>query len=355
MQCLRIISVIALFFSFPLWSLQKVVLLPIINIENDANFAYLEASISDSLGTRLREKLAFDELPEEKWALVAGEHFVLRKDLYTQTAAMNLGIFSKQDIVIAGGYKPIIAKGKAQGKSKIHVNVFLLEVKSKKVITNLDFDLPADSELFTAIGQVADKMEVEARKIIPSKEDAARMGASSATPFFNDFSVGIGAGGSYYVNGYAKYFTPQLPLLNVSLEARLPRIMASLKGFADFIFMSHVLKDGNDTVLQSLGTTTTTTNYILSLGLGYEFLLGTKFILEPFIAAGYVLQSTKVTGSGIDASLFNNFPCARVGVSAIYRINTMLDASFALELPVYMESGFLTLAPLVRAGVIYKL
>ncbi|HRP69681.1 MAG TPA: hypothetical protein PLY93_09135 [Turneriella sp.] len=234
MRGLKASLAVALFSLLPLWSLQKVVLLPIINIENDANFAYLEASISGSLRMRLREKLAFDELPEEKWALVAGQHFVLRKDLYTETAAMNLGVFSKQDIVIAGGYKPIIAKGKAQGKSKIHVNVFLLDVKSKKVVINLDFDLPADSELFTAMGQVAEKMEVEASKIILNKEDAARIGGSSTTPFFSDLSVGIGAGGSYYVNGYAKYITPQLPLLNVFLEARLPRMMASLKGCNQF-------------------------------------------------------------------------------------------------------------------------
>jgi hypothetical protein len=173
-------------FSPAFAALKKVIILPIINIDKDANFAYLEGSITDSLKERLREKFAFDELPEEKWALVAEQNYILKDDFHTRTAAMNLGILANQDIVINGGFKPVnkkIAGGKI--KSSIHATAHLLDVKKKKTIATIELDLPADSELFTAVGQVADRMEAETRKVIPSKEDAARSGLRPKVPRFS--------------------------------------------------------------------------------------------------------------------------------------------------------------------------
>lgn len=211
-------------FSPAFAALKKVIILPIVNIDKDANFAYLEGSITDSLKERLREKFAFDELPEEKWALVAEQNYILKDDFHTRTAAMNLGILANQDIVINGGFKPVnkkIAGGKI--KSSIHATAHLLDVKKKKTIATIELDLPADSELFTAVGQVADRMEAETRKVIPSKEDAARSGLTAeSAPFFSDFSLGLKGGGGVYVSGYAKYFSAQLPALGPCCMQQCP-------------------------------------------------------------------------------------------------------------------------------------
>lgn len=342
--------------SAPLTALQKVIILPIINIDKDANFAYLEGSITDSLKERLREKLAFDELPEEKWALVADQNFILRDDFHTRTAAMNLGILANQDIVISGGFKPVnkkLAGGKI--KTSIHATAHLLDVKKKKTIATIELDLPADSELFTAIGQVADRMEAEARKVIPSKEDAARTGLKSeGAPFFSDWSLGLRAGGGAYFSGYGKYFTAQLPALSAVARTRLARLLNSLTGEFGFMFLNHKLKEGSDSALQSLGASSTTTNYMLSLSLGYQLALSPKMYLEPQIGGGYVFQSTSVTGNGINSTLSNGFPFAKAGLTAGYRINTIIDVSLSLEAMGYIESGVITYVPLALAGIHYK-
>ncbi|MBN8219480.1 MAG: hypothetical protein J0L53_01070 [Spirochaetes bacterium] len=355
---MRLFAAVAVFVLSlgPAMALQKVMILPIVNIDKDANFAYLEGSITDSLKERLREKLAFDELPEEKWNLIAEQNFILRDDFHTRTAAMNLGILTNQDIVISGGFKPVNAKlGGGRIKTSIHATAYLLDIKKKKIIATVSVDLPADSELFTSINQVADRMEAEARKVIPSKEDAARSGLQSAgEPFFSDWSIGLNAGAGLYVSGYAKYFTPQLPALGATMRARMPRFARNLVVAGGFNFLNHKLKEGGDSALQSLGASSLTTNYMFSMALGYQLGLGTKFYLEPQLGGGYVLQSTAVTGNGINSTLSNGFPLARAGATAYYRLNPIVDVSLGAESLMYIEQGTMTFVPLVLAGLHYK-
>lgn len=344
------------FFLTPVMALQKVMILPIVNIDKDANFGYLEDSITDSLKGRLREKLAFDELPEDKWNLIAEQNFILREDFHTRTAAMNLGILTNQDIVISGGFKPVnkkLAGGKI--KTSIHATAYLLDIKNKKIIATVSVDLPADSELFTSVNQVADRMEAEARKVIPSKDAAARSGLQAANePFFSDWSIGLNAGAGLYMSGYAKYFTAQLPALGATVRARMPRFARNLVFVAGFNFLNHKLKEGGDSALQSLGASALTTNYMLSLGIGYRFDLGAKFYIEPQIGGGYVLQSTSVTGNGINSTLSNGFPFACAGAMAYYRVNPIIDVSLGAESLMYIEQGTTTFVPLVLAGLHYK-
>ena len=132
----RLFACLFLLSIAPIVALQKIMILPVINADKDPNFAYLEASITDSLRQRLGEKLAFDELAEDKWTSVAEQNFILRDDLHTRTAAMNLGILANQDIVISGGFLPVQKKS-GNGKTSIQTTVYLLDVKKKKIIATV--------------------------------------------------------------------------------------------------------------------------------------------------------------------------------------------------------------------------
>lgn len=356
MRILISVCLFAAVFSPISAALKKVIILPIVNIEKDPNFAYLEGSITDSLKERLREKFAFDELPEDKWAVVADQNFILRDDFHTRTAAMNLGILANQDIVINGGFRPVnkkLAGGKI--KSSIHATAHLLDVKKKKTIATVELDLPADSELFTAVGQVADRIEEETRKVIPSKEDAARSGLKAdSEPLFADVSAGLRAGGGMYVSGYSKYFSAQLPAVGAVMHARVPKLMQQFTAEMGLVFLSHKLKDGNDSALQSLGVSSTTANYMFSLSFGYQVNLNPKFYLEPQVGGGYVMQSTTVTGNGINSNLSNGFPMGRAALVTGYRINALIDAALSAEFLAQIEQGTMTFAPLLLGGIHYK-
>lgn len=335
--------------------LKKVIIMPIINVEKDPNFAYLEGSITDSLKERLREKFAFEEMPEAQWSKVAEQNFILRDDFHTRTAAMNLGILSNQDIVIHGGFRPVNKKVGVGIKTSILATAYILDVKKKRVVATIEVTLPADSELFTAVGQVADRMEGETKKIIPSKEEAARSNFKVAgAPFFADPSVGLNAGGGYYIAGYAKYFTAQLPVLGATFRMRMPRFSDRLQIQSDFLFMNHKLKEGNDSALQSLGVSSSTANYMLTVSAGYQIPIKQKFYVEPQLGLGYVFQSTTVTGSGINSTLGNGFPMVRGAAAVGYHINAFLDTVFTLQVTSYYESSTLTLLPLGLLGIHYK-
>ncbi|HNA78568.1 MAG TPA: hypothetical protein PKY99_03915, partial [Turneriella sp.] len=97
-----------------------------------------------------------------------------------------------------------------------------------------------------------------------------------------------------------------------------------------------------------------TSNYMASLSFGYRIGLTTKLYLEPQVGGGYVMQTTTVTGSGINSTLTNGFPFARGGIVTGYRINQNIDASLSLESLAYIEQGVMTYVPLALAGFHYK-
>lgn len=117
------------------------------------------------------------------------------------------------------------------------------------------------------------------------------------------------------------------------------------------MFLNHKLKNGGNS---ALGTSSLTTNYMFSLSLGYQIALSPKIYLEPLLGGGYVLQSTAVTGSGINSTLSNGFPFARGGIQGFYRVNTIIDVSLTVESLAYIEQGTMTFVPLGHAGVHYK-
>ena len=94
---------------------------------------------------------------------------------------------------------------------------------------------------------------------------------------------------------------------------RFGRLTAEL----GFTFMGHKFKEGNDAALQQLGVSSTTANYMASASLGYRIGLSARWFIEPMLGGGYVMQSTTVTGSGINSTLNNGFPFGRAGLVGI--------------------------------------
>lgn len=85
--------------------LKKVLVLDFVNIEQKPDFKYLEDSITDAVKNELARLFAFKETPRYVWEDVARANYLYRNDWNTKSVAMNLGLLSKQDVVIAGGYR----------------------------------------------------------------------------------------------------------------------------------------------------------------------------------------------------------------------------------------------------------
>lgn len=165
--------------------LKKVLVLDFKNILKKTDFNYLESSITDAVRGKLKEKFAFQEIERDKWLESANEIFVIEEDLYTYSAAMNVGIAAKQDVVIFGGY---VVENKKGGAQELRARVRILDLGKKKQIADFEIKNPVDATIFDAVEKIADRIVKEAAAVLPSKDDAAAGRFKEETPSFNQLS-----------------------------------------------------------------------------------------------------------------------------------------------------------------------
>jgi hypothetical protein len=147
-------------------TLKRVLILDVVNYEKDPNFDYLQASITEALSNKLKEKFVFRGTEREEWqsAARAGD-LVFLDESYTRTFAMLLGIKMRQDISIGGGFRKVIH----QGKPAIRATLFLLDVRNRQVVATIEKTMPPSGELFSAVDALAEDLAKAAEKVLPGK------------------------------------------------------------------------------------------------------------------------------------------------------------------------------------------
>jgi len=321
-------------------ALKSVMTLDFINIEKKENYQYLESSLTESVREKLKQNFAFKDITSDIYQPIADQNYIYRKDFYTETAATNLGLLAKGDIVIAGGFRIVETKK----NTEVRISVLLIDTAKKKNIAEFTEKAPADASLFETVDKIATRITKEAAAVLPSKDDFQRKGyaTSERRPWFGDFSLSLHAGGTLYFKGLAQYFKPEQPAINLNMTVFMPVIWHRFFLQGDFTLLRHSLKEGNDTVVQSLQLSGVTTNYMLMGYLGVSFPISGRISLLPKIGGGYIMQTTQVTGSS--AGNFNNgFVAFGGGADLLFSINKNLDASL----------GLVSLAELERSAFTY--
>lgn len=308
-------------------TLKSVMTLDFINIEKKENFQYLEASLTDAVREKLKQNFAFKDITPDIYQPVADQNYIYRKDFYTETAATNLGLLAKGDIVIAGGFRIV----ETRKNTEIRISVLLIDTAKKKNIAEFTEKAPADASIFETVEKIATRITKEAATVLPSKEDFQRKGysTSESRPWFGEFAVGLRAGGTIYYEGLARYFKPEQPAINMNLTLFLPIIWHRFFVQGDLTIMRHYLKEGNDAIVQTLQLSGTTSNYILINYFGVLISAGKYFAILPKIGAGYVMQTTQVTGSA-QGNFNNGFIAFGAGADLLFSINKNLDLSLGL-------------------------
>lgn len=167
-------------------SLKRVILLDFKNVLKKRQFNYLEPSITNAIREKLRKRFAFKELEKEQWQEAARDNFISEDDLYTYSAAMNLGLLLRQDIVVFGGY--VIEDKKQSEFPEIKTRVRILDLAKRKEITDFETKNKVDSTLFTAINAIADRIVTEAAPILPNASEWSRGTITEDIPSFNQLS-----------------------------------------------------------------------------------------------------------------------------------------------------------------------
>jgi len=358
-------TVVALFLFFigmPVFGakMKKVLLVDIINKEKNANFGYLEASITDAIRNKLKETFVFRETKKEKWSAVAKDNFLFKEEWDQKSVSMNLGLLTKQDILISGSFVVKSAKKKRKrkkGADEIFTLVRIFDISKKKIIADFTIKGYADGRIWDSVNEIADRIVKEASKVLPNKKDWAKKGIVEeveSTPWFSDFSIGFGIGGGLYFGGWSDYLQVEQPTLGASIKTHLPIITENFNFQIDFLLTRHSLKDSGNSSIQELDLALSTSNYFISGFLGYTFHLSNAFLLLPKIGGGYLLQNSTISGE-YNSTVTNGIPFGAATIDILYGINKNIYLNLSNRFYVEFESSIITYHPNIMLGVELKL
>jgi TolB-like protein len=328
--------------------MKKVLVLPFINIEDNKNVQYLEATLTDAVRKKLKKLFVFQKLPQRQWQQVAQNNYFFRDDYATKSVAMNLGLLAKQDVVIAGGYR---VTGKQE--LKIHTTVRILDISQKKVIAEFTEIGPADNRIFDTVNTIAAKISDKAKAVLPTKGEWQKKGLSvePSQPFMSDFRLSLGAGGGFYLLDHSDNIEAKQPALSAGLSGNLPFLWSRLiLGLEASYIQDTPIADKNPNIE---GLNIVTSNYILGASLGPRFYLG-SLAVWPRFGGGYLIQTISVTGDRTD-ELTHSMPFARGGFVLAYPLNASLDLTLAVDSLAEFDAGSLTLLNMARLGVQFRL
>lgn len=156
-------------------SLPRVLILDFKNKSGNASLGYLEASITDAVTAEMKKRFTYRETPGEQWKSIAEKNYFFEPDYATDSAAVNLGLLTGQDVVISGNIMP----GKNANNAVVTVGVF--DIGQKKKIEELNIPLSLSANMFGDIEKIAMQVSDTAAKILPNKDDWNRSGLSNFT------------------------------------------------------------------------------------------------------------------------------------------------------------------------------
>lgn len=156
-------------------SLPRVLILDFKNKSGNASLGYLESTITEAVTAEMKKRFTFRETPGEQWKGIAEKNYFYESDHATDSAAMNLGLLTSQDVVIVGNIMP----GKNANNAVVTVGVF--DIGQKKKIEQLDIPLSLSANMFSDVEKIAMKVSDTAASVLPNKDDWNRSGLSNFT------------------------------------------------------------------------------------------------------------------------------------------------------------------------------
>ena len=108
-------------------SLPRVLILDFKNKSGNASLGYLEGTLTDAVATEMKKRFTFRETPPEQWKAIAAKNYFFESDYATDSAALNLGLLTNQDVVIAGN----INAGNSNAQVMVSIAIFDIGRKKK--------------------------------------------------------------------------------------------------------------------------------------------------------------------------------------------------------------------------------
>jgi hypothetical protein len=153
---------------------------------NNENFGYVGPTLDEAILTELQKVFVFSTLPKSVWERTATDNHLYAPDFHTLSVAINLGLITKQDIVVAGSFEVV--------DGKILVETSLYDVNKSIEAKRIKSTLPADARLFEGTERAAKEIAAQAGSILPNKENWERRYAEIQTESLKLNSIALEGG-----------------------------------------------------------------------------------------------------------------------------------------------------------------
>lgn len=296
---------------------KKMLILDFRNLDQNPNYQYLEAVLTDSVRKAIQQKFEILEPDPVDVAKRAKDGlFLFTEDFHNKNVALQLGLLTGQDIVLSGGFSK---KSETSLGSVILIEVLILDIENARLAKRLNYAIKVDGNIFSSVDKLAEKIADEAKAVLPNK---GKFDFDRHAPFTQD-QIAVFAG--YNLNGImptlrkhpeidsrARFAAADLGGFMASAEYRRERFL----GINRFIAFARA-----DVQLTNAPVTLANTSesglvkgmgFGAEIGLGYQVLRYKKFFLNLLASGGGAYSRFSV-----DLSAFKNAPVdVRTGESA---------------------------------------
>lgn len=351
--------------------LKRVIILDLKNLDKNPNFQYLESTITDAIKTDLKNQFKFREMPAEDWQKTAADNnFVWADENYTKGFALNVGRSANQEVVIGGYFQAV----QSRGRQVIRTNIYIIDIGNKKLISEIEVELPTDAKLFDSINKLATRVAAEAKAVLPSEQEVQKLGPVVEPASLNEVNIGGGANLVSVPSAFSGEFAsgtnlyPKDVPVSVQVEAGYsrhdfwkPRWV--LRGVGSGQFGSTSLRIANDTKTIRANLL----GFSLASHIGYRFEYS-RYYAMPFAGAGFFLGRMSLdyttlsvlptTTAGIEkssASLNLSAPFAEGGLQLGIHVNAIVSISLSAQYRQVIYIGSSTGQLFAGAGVNFRL
>jgi hypothetical protein len=328
----------------------KLILTDIVNKDKKTDYDYLTASITDAVREKLKGKFVYNEMPKETYLALMQDNYLAPDETDSYSVCMNLGLLARQDVVIGGSFR--VAAGR--GGYVIHTHVRILDITTKKQVTEFTESGPADASIFATVDVIANRIVQEASAVLPNKDEWEKHGSkysNAKQPWLDEHTLALTAGYGVLAGGVGSRVQAEPPALTLSWQFILPRLSDNFGIRSDFGYFRLSPKAGANPALS--GLTVSSSNFSYSGSFFYTIRAGKSWGISPFAGGGGVMQMNTV--SGLTDTYLIAFPIATAGAFIQYKISPTFSLVGLLTVMAQIEPGTITLFNLLQLGASYRL
>lgn len=327
--------------------LKKVIILKFVNLEKNPNIQYLENSMTQAIDKRLSSMFMYEQADMKSIYQFAEENYLFQDDFGTRSVALNLGLLTKQDVVISGAFYV----NKNHSPEILVTDIKIIDVSTKKMISNFIMESKLDGTLFDSIDQIATKVATEVQILLPSKDDWKKGEYNEVkAPFFGTKSLQIGIGYGIFSLDYKNDLTINPPVIQAGVKSTIPKLSNNFNTLFQLIYYSESTNTSSNLLLTDLIIKVDTISPALYFGYqpNFDFLN-----LNMRLGGGYQFQVISISGKRSE-NYTNSFPFAGAGLDFSFPITKSIRWLLIFDSLLQFESSKMTLANIISLGTEFE-